>query len=672
MKTLPVLPRARQLSGLLIATVLSWPLVVASQTNVQLQISHDEDVIRVDWTPLRGVLQSASSVTGSWMNVSVENPSWFTGGSNGFFRVLDAETTNTIVLDVGADLYQSMGIGQVNLPADFFAPGSQPFSGIIQFRGEPLGTGGPFELGTTDTVVRRSDRVFLPPDPSTTTVPIELVSLSLVSVNPIQVNYTSGPPQQFQVFLHAGTLASSNSAGTMTIQRSTNGGTFEAQLPVQPILVFSNLTTLRSNTLPIQQMAGSNGTFSTSGSCATDALRVPRLPLGLCMESIQLEGSQLHLFLTAPSAALTQPGPIIMPGAMVDPGAASLGRYATISGGASIGPQAVIGPSAFIGSNVVVGSNVLIGENAVIEAGSVIGNNSIISGGTHLGTNSIVGSNVVVGVGCQFGHQVQIGHNSRVGDQSTVGDSVQIGDNVVCERQVTIGAASTLANGLFLYHGAQVAASVTLNQSLLLCALSNGSRVITNSAACESQNGAVLGLLSAEDRFLRTLPTATKKVTPLTWNPTNPPAGLTNLQNDVNNAGSATTNGPIKDRTWTTNTYDCDDFARDLEEALQALGYNATFTVYWHVIENPDYSWWNSLWTPKYIVEAHALTDVHTAEGLIWIEPQTGEIGVDLDFNGDGKVGYDTKHPGKFTDDDGRIEVYDSRAAAEAAGVVMD
>lgn len=33
---------------------------------------------------------------------------------------------------------------------------------------------------------------------------------------------------------------------------------------------------------------------------------------------------------------------------------------------------------------------------------------------------------------------------------------------------------------------------------------------------------------------------------------------------------------------------------------------------------------------------------------------------------------YDTKHPGENTDDDGRIEVYDSREAAEKAGVVMD
>ena len=43
-----------------------------------------------------------------------------------------------------------------------------------------------------------------------------------------------------------------------------------------------------------------------------------------------------------------------------------------------------------------------------------------------------------------------------------------------------------------------------------------------------------------------------------------------------------------------------------------------------------------------------------------------------MDFNGDGKVTYATKPGTKPTDGNARVEVYDSRAAAEAAGKVLD
>ena len=117
----------------------------------------------------------------------------------------------------------------------------------------------------------------------------------------------------------------------------------------------------------------------------------------------------------------------------------------------------------------------------------------------------------------------------------------------------------------------------------------------------------------------------------------------------------------IPDNVYVKDTYDCDDFAGDLEIKLTALGYDATFTVYWCKEKNGTYT-------------AHALTDVHALDGtVVWIEPQTGKV-ADLDFDGDGTVETSTTHGShrKATDGNCRIEFYDSRAAAETAGVVMD
>ena len=43
------------------------------------------------------------------------------------------------------------------IPAGFFCPGSSPFTGKEAFKGEPIVTGTPGALGTTDTIVQRLD-----------------------------------------------------------------------------------------------------------------------------------------------------------------------------------------------------------------------------------------------------------------------------------------------------------------------------------------------------------------------------------------------------------------------------------------------------------------------------------------------------------------------------------
>jgi hypothetical protein len=101
----------------------------------------------------------------------------------------------------GYDLFETesaeLGFGQPNpppypdsptLPADLFGPGSDPFTGTVEFKGVPIGAFGAFSgLGSTDTIVQRLQPDAEPPFPDT--IDIEIVRLELVSVAPITVTY---------------------------------------------------------------------------------------------------------------------------------------------------------------------------------------------------------------------------------------------------------------------------------------------------------------------------------------------------------------------------------------------------------------------------------------------------------------------------------------------------
>jgi hypothetical protein len=107
--------------------------------------------------------------------------------------------------------------------------------------------------------------------------------------------------------------------------------------------------------------------------------------------------------------------------------------------------------------------------------------------------------------------------------------------------------------------------------------------------------------------------------------------------------------------TYNKDTHDCDDFADELEKALDKEGETvATFTLLWR---------WDALaevWT-----DAHAITDVHEGDKTVWIEPQTGKR-VELDRDGDGKVNTQDRATGKGEmEGDLWVEVYDDRAHAE-------
>lgn len=142
----------------------------------------------------------------------------------------------------GFDLYETQGGshtfgGPYTIPLDFFAPGSEPFTGTVVFQGEPLGTyfACPGPIDPTDTIVRRLNNAVFP---GGETIPIELVQLSLVSVNPITVTYSGGPSELWDVQV---TLPVPQ-PGSMVIQKThPNGGVFNAQFQVRPQFTFTRV-----------------------------------------------------------------------------------------------------------------------------------------------------------------------------------------------------------------------------------------------------------------------------------------------------------------------------------------------------------------------------------------------------------------------------------------------
>jgi hypothetical protein len=97
---------------------------------------------------------------------------------------------------------------------------------------------------------------------------------------------------------------------------------------------------------------------------------------------------------------------------------------------------------------------------------------------------------------------------------------------------------------------------------------------------------------------------------------------ITDLQNDLAADG-------ISDRPYIPTHYDCDDFARDLEDALEAKGYRVTVKLaYW-------WSWNGTAW--KWM--AHAVVNVHLDDRVVTIDPRwDADVTSYFDGDGDGKV----------------------------------
>lgn len=125
------------------------------------------------------------------------------------------------------------------IPAGFFGPGSDPFDGIILLGGQQVDTDPPEVLGPTNAIIRRLETASFISCEIGDVIPVEIVSLNLVSVNPIRITFFGGTIPTFwdvDVCLSI----SQQQQGTMTITHSCDaGGIFNTNLWVLPKFRFT-------------------------------------------------------------------------------------------------------------------------------------------------------------------------------------------------------------------------------------------------------------------------------------------------------------------------------------------------------------------------------------------------------------------------------------------------
>jgi len=126
----------------------------------------------------------------------------------------------------GFDLFMTTQTTQVDLSG--FGLGIVPLTGDESLSGIP----------GTDTIVERLAPAGVPNMGDSNTIPIELVSLSLVSIDPVQIELCL-----FDIHVVGGSDFLPQSQGSMTINRdSADGGSFSATLPVDAEIHFLPLS----------------------------------------------------------------------------------------------------------------------------------------------------------------------------------------------------------------------------------------------------------------------------------------------------------------------------------------------------------------------------------------------------------------------------------------------
>ena len=137
----------------------------------------------------------------------------------------------------GIDVFTTLADGKTYydfafspIPAGFFCKGSKPFTGRVAFKGLPLTTGTPGELGAADTIIERlDDAVFDTQGVAVTR--LQFRALSLVSIAPVQTACGA-----FHVYV---SLGGKQRVTTMNILRTQEGGgNFVAPLAVDVRMTF--------------------------------------------------------------------------------------------------------------------------------------------------------------------------------------------------------------------------------------------------------------------------------------------------------------------------------------------------------------------------------------------------------------------------------------------------
>ena len=616
-------------------------------------------------------------------------------------------------LPVGVDLMQTtfaaLDFTIEPLPPDFFNPGSEPFFGIVELQGAPIGTFGAFETGTTDTVVHRAEHSLLRTPPDAAQIDIEIVALSLVSIAPIEVNTFTGTEfWDVEVQLVPSEPGSSN-LGQMDIQTIDPViGVCDMAVPVELAIVFIRQGFGDTRVLPLStELVGNAGNITDVLNSTAASLLVPFLSTAFGI-SINLDSPVLHMACDPAQFDPGRPGPIIDPGATVDPGVGSLGRFCHLYTGSSVGPGVVVGPLAQIRQNSQINADTLVGEFADIGPDCNVGPGALIGSNTSLGALCQVGPGAIVGPGCVLGDGVIVGANAEVGPGSSIGNGTFVGQDTTISFGANIGQNCAIDDGLFLASEALVPAGEHLTEGLFKCSEPLSGNYTGTSSECEDAGGVVS---CASDKLsVSELSSSTHdkqapgtEVVPVPTDPCDPntPDWVTeaiedlkeNTHHDPCSSTTSDPNIPIPDRDYDPNAdgYTCGDFAHDAERGLSEISDpcdpnskkydNVTITYYWKYKPNPAYkpAQGDKKGNRKWLSDgAHALIDIHKDGKMVWLEPQTGAApNPDLDFDDDGKVEY-WDNPGKtkpnpppdsvMSDNNAIIEVYPDRETAEKAG----
>jgi hypothetical protein len=201
----------------------------------------------------------------------------------------------------GVDLFETSVTGgtQVDfsstpIPADFFCPGSAPFTGLVGMKGVPLTTAPVGVGGTTDTIVARLKDAVFPPGATSAAVPVVVRALRLTGTNNIQVFCPDeGKDTEWRVdaCLCGGLQPTTNL--TLTVNQACGCGVANGTLKLNVCLRFTRLDTgdtvgpvsqtitLSVNNLPWCPNAGANdrtiaGPFGVDTNCDGEAdLQLP-------------------------------------------------------------------------------------------------------------------------------------------------------------------------------------------------------------------------------------------------------------------------------------------------------------------------------------------------------------------------------------------------------------
>ncbi len=126
------------------------------------------------------------------------------------------------------------------MPAGFFGEGSDSFDGEIELMGSPIDRD---NLGPADTIIRRLEDVCPTEVGDSVTVDIEMVALSLVSVEPITVTFNDGQSEEeWDVQVCLSSFPQPTGSMTITLDEE-DCGTFDSNIPVLPKFTFIRKST---------------------------------------------------------------------------------------------------------------------------------------------------------------------------------------------------------------------------------------------------------------------------------------------------------------------------------------------------------------------------------------------------------------------------------------------